>query len=470
MDEKRTAFISYTHSDRERILPVAGWLVELGVDVWMDTEKVFGGDSIIDTISEAISRVGLYVVCLSPAALKSRWVIHELGTALTLETDQGWPKVIPIMVEETSLPALLVSRMYVDMTKSMHKAEDLIKKTVEHHLGPRKPEDEKHTGLPEQLLNLLGGKDIKHGSLRGADLHDVDLHGATLRGADLREADLRGADLGFADLEEARLDGARLTGSNLAGANLCGADLSGAVLLFANLVAANLDGADMTEVTFGGTIFARINLSRVKGLTAARHAQHSVIGDDVLRSSWPLPEVFLRGCGMSDDLIAYYQATLGKAIEFYSCFISYSSKDDEFAKRLHADLQDNGVRCWFAPEDLKIGDRTRVRLDESIRLHDKLLLIFSEHSVASDWVEAEVETALEKESRAKDRSEERTVLFPIRLDDAVMESDGGWAALVRNTRQIGDFTRWKEHDAYQQAFERLLRDLKSGARTTDGDS
>jgi hypothetical protein len=27
-------------------------------------------------------------------------------------------------------------------------------------------------------------------------------------------------------------------------------------------------------------------------------------------------------------------------------------------------------------------------------------------------------------------------------------------------RRIGDFTRWKEHDAYQKAFERLLRGLK----------
>ncbi len=27
-------------------------------------------------------------------------------------------------------------------------------------------------------------------------------------------------------------------------------------------------------------------------------------------------------------------------------------------------------------------------------------------------------------------------------------------------RNIGDFTRWKEHDAYKEAFERLLRDLQ----------
>jgi hypothetical protein len=27
-------------------------------------------------------------------------------------------------------------------------------------------------------------------------------------------------------------------------------------------------------------------------------------------------------------------------------------------------------------------------------------------------------------------------------------------------RNIGDFTRWKEHDAYQKALARLLRDLR----------
>jgi hypothetical protein len=82
-------------------------------------------------------------------------------------------------------------------------------------------------------------------------------------------------------------------------------------------------------------------------------------------------------------------------IQFYSCFISYSSKDQEFADRLYADLQNKGVRCWFAPEDLKIGDRIRDRIDESIRLRDKLLLILSESSIASEWVEHEVESALE---------------------------------------------------------------------------
>jgi hypothetical protein len=50
------------------------------------------------------------------------------------------------------------------------------------------------------------------------------------------------------------------------------------------------------------------------------------------------------------------------------------------------------------------------------------------------------------------------VLFPIRLDDAVMATNEAWATKLRQ-RLIGDFRRWKEHDAYKQSLERVVRDL-----------
>jgi TIR domain len=151
-----------------------------------------------------------------------------------------------------------------------------------------------------------------------------------------------------------------------------------------------------------------------------------------------------------------------KAIEFYSCFISYSSKDDAFARQLHADLQAAGVRCWFVPEDMMIGDRIRPRIDESIRMYDRLLLVLSEHSVSSKWVEFEVEAAMDREQEGKP-----PVLFPVRLDNTVMESTTAWAAHIKRTRHIGDFTRWKNHDDYQKAFTGLLRDLKAEAEQAE---
>jgi hypothetical protein len=90
--------------------------------------------------------------------------------------------------------------------------------------------------------------------------------------------------------------------------------------------------------------------------------------------------------GLPESLIDYLPSLLNQPLQFYSCFISYSSKDQPFVERLHADLQAKGVRCWFAPEDLKIGDRLVETIDMAIRLRDKLLLILSETSVASAWV------------------------------------------------------------------------------------
>jgi hypothetical protein len=104
---------------------------------------------------------------------------------------------------------------------------------------------------------------------------------------------------------------------------------------------------------------------------------------------------------------------------------------------------------------LKIGDKFRTRINEAIRLHDKLLVVLSEESFRSSWVEDEVEAAFERE-----RKDGTTVLFPIGLDDAVMDSDAAWAATIRRTRHIGDFSKWKNDDEYSRSLERLVRDLR----------
>ncbi|MGD0616108.1 MAG: toll/interleukin-1 receptor domain-containing protein [Bryobacteraceae bacterium] len=212
-------------------------------------------------------------------------------------------------------------------------------------------------------------------------------------------------------------------------------------------------------------MLAFLDLRGVTGLERALHFAPSSIGIETIHlSNGEIPEVFLRGAGVPDTFITFAKSLVGKPFDFYSCFISHSSVDQEFAERLYPDLQAKGVRCWYAPEDLKIGDKFRTRIDEAIRIHDKLLLILSENSVRSTWVETEVETAFERERR-----ESRTVLFPIRIDDSVMQTEAAWAAEIRRTRHIGDFRNWKDHDSFQQAFERLLRDLKSDAQPTHTD-
>ena len=174
-------------------------------------------------------------------------------------------------------------------------------------------------------------------------------------------------------------------------------DLSGADLSRTNLSEANLRETDLCGARFFETILADVDLGGCKNLDTTRHTGPSIIDIRTLQRSGPLSLAFLRGIGLPDALIEYLPSLLGQPIQHYSCFISYSSKDDDFARRLHADLQDKGVRCWFAPHDMKIGAKILDTLDEAIRLRDKVLLVLSEASIASEWVEDEVTKAFEEE-------------------------------------------------------------------------
>ncbi|MEZ4714392.1 MAG: toll/interleukin-1 receptor domain-containing protein [Caldilineaceae bacterium] len=139
---------------------------------------------------------------------------------------------------------------------------------------------------------------------------------------------------------------------------------------------------------------------------------------------------------------------------YHSCFISYATADLAFAERLHADLIQAGVNCWFAPQDLKIGDKLLRTIHKAIMGYDKLLVVLTEHSIDSQWVEDEIELAFDREHRSSEY-----ILFPIRLDNTVLSTDHYWAVKVRQ-RFIGDFSRQGEEGAYQNSLSRLLQDLQ----------
>ena len=285
--------------------------------------------------------------------------------------------------------------------------------------------------------------------------------------ANLKNTDFSNADLRDAELRDANLSGADLGRANFNYANLIGVNFTNAIFFDTNL----------TNGDMGFTILGDVDLSGAIGLNTIGHRGPTIIGAyTIQRSKGKIPTEFLRGCGLSDLDIEYaklaapgldpeevtditykiHQLYLGNGIQNYSYFISFNSRDQDFAHKLRDDLQNNGVRCWFAPEDMKIGDQIRPTIDRQIQLRDKLLVILSENSVQSEWVGDEVEAAIEEEKES-----DRLVLFPIRLDDAVLNIREDWAAKIKRRRHIGDFSNWKDDGGYQKAFERLLRDLKA---------
>ena len=297
----------------------------------------------------------------------------------------------------------------------------------------------------------LSEADLKRAYFIRSDLVRVDLWETDLTKADFRWAYLIGTDLRQANLTRADLRWAHLSESNLSEANLNKANL-----IKASIIKTNLYHSNLKEVLLAWTHFGDVDLSLTEELYTARHFGPSSIGiDTIMRSDGKIPETFLRETGVSDNIIQNMALLTEKGLSHQSCFISHSSKDSEFAEKLYTDLQNRGVRCWFASEDMKLGKKTWDSIYHYIRMRDKILLILSEDSIPSDWVEDEVNAALTEENKRK-----KPIFLPIRVDSAVLDSDLAWAEYINKTRNICDFSNWKDHDAYHQALENLLDDIR----------
>lgn len=75
-------------------------------------------------------------------------------------------------------------------------------------------------------------------------------------------------------------------------------------------------------------------------------------------------------------------------------FISYSSIELEYAETISKALRDNGVETWMAPRDIPAGSTYSGVINRALRNAACLVLLLTENSQNSQWVDKEVERAI----------------------------------------------------------------------------
>jgi uncharacterized protein YjbI with pentapeptide repeats len=336
----------------------------------------------------------------------------------------------------------------------------------------------------------LNGASLSGAFVRNATLSQANLLAANLRNANFRNASISDANLMVADLEEADLSGANLSRTNLTKAdlsksNLRRADLSGTKLTRANLtqsnlmeariIEADLTGSNVSQAVMGSTVFANSDLGKAIGLESISHRGPSPISMETFTlSAGKIPEVFLRGCGLSDADIEYAKLSdpalstddinkilyrlhtlrAGQALQISPLFISYSAANSQFVETVGNHLTQKGIRYWRDIHE-KNGQRDR-QIAWSIPQSSKVLLVLSEQSMKSDWVEQDVQ-----EARKLEKEMGRVVLCPVALDDSWRDSRSPKTIMEQILEHsILDFSGWKDKSKFDDMFRTLLDRLE----------
>lgn len=271
-------------------------------------------------------------------------------------------------------------------------------------------------------------------------------------------------------LEKSQWDNVNFLGSKILKSNFwlshfdkcifVGAKFDRVNLCEAQLVQNDFENAEFSECEIGPTKLFENNFYNVSGLDQFYHRSTSSIDvRTVMNPNFELPNTFLRGIGIPNVLLDYLPSlkASNNPLQFYSCFISYSHQDEEFARKLYSRLRDSDISVWFAPEDLRGGEKLHQQIDEAIKIYDKLLVILSPNSIKSDWVQEEILKARKKELKSGKRT-----LFPLRLGSISIVEDwqffDGGRDMAREIREyyIPDFSKWSDESKFIPEFKKLV--------------
>lgn len=127
-----------------------------------------------------------------------------------------------------------------------------------------------------------------------------------------------------------------------------------------------------------------------------------------------------------------------------SVFLSHNSADKPFVRRLAQSLQSHGHVVWLDEAEINIGDSLIGKIREGLDKVDFVAVVLSENSIASEWVQRELDISSNREI-----AEKRVILLPLLLQKVDLPG-------FLLGKRYGDFT---SEDLYEHSLSEVLKAL-----------
>jgi hypothetical protein len=124
-------------------------------------------------------------------------------------------------------------------------------------------------------------------------------------------------------------------------------------------------------------------------------------------------------------------------------FLSHSSKDKPFVRRLAADLTKNEITTWLDEQMIKVGDSIVDKVGQGLAQSDFFLIVLSENSVDSEWVKKELSQALLSEIEQR-----KVKVLPLKISECTIPG------LIKD-KKYADFSI-----DYRTGFKELIDAMK----------
>lgn len=132
--------------------------------------------------------------------------------------------------------------------------------------------------------------------------------------------------------------------------------------------------------------------------------------------------------------------------KYHGLFLSHTSADKPFVRRLKADLLARGVtKVWVDEAEIEIGDSLTTKIDEGMKVCRYIGVVLSPRSITAPWVKRELDVAINREIEGG-----QVVVLPLLYEKTELPT-----FLVG--KYYADFTA---PTTYDEALEKLLRRLR----------
>jgi type I restriction enzyme M protein len=173
-------------------------------------------------------------------------------------------------------------------------------------------------------------------------------------------------------------------------------------------------------------------ISKIITLDEARAADFNLNPLDFIKGARIQYSLFKRGLSESDRNF------------IPSIFLSHNSQDKPFVRKLAKKLENYGVRVWVDEAEIKIGESLTQKIGQAIEETDYVAVVLSSNSIRSEWVQKELQIAINKEIEKR-----RVVVLPLLLEPVTVP------AFLRD-KLYADFTR---PENYELSISKLLKDI-----------